>query len=81
MSDQQKTRLDCPECGKRMIERGVMLQGNVLLRAKPHPVWRLECPDCEVLVGLEMDDQDEGWRLWEAQNAKLRADRDNDIPF
>jgi hypothetical protein len=64
-----------------MIVRGVMLYGNLLTGEPMRPVWRLECPDCTVIVAVNMDDLVGGWDLWRLQNEKDTDTEANDIPF
>lgn len=67
--------INCPECGKPCINRGVMLVGNVLTGEKLSPAWRMECPDCVVIVSSPVEDQDHGWALWKEQNPNWRPGR------
>lgn len=62
-------QLTCPECGRILLDNGVMLSGNVLTNEPQRPVRRLECPDCLVIVAGEIDEE-EGWQKWVAQGNK-----------
>lgn len=61
--------IHCPECGLECDFIAVMLTGNFVTGEAKHPIARFDCPECNVIVGVDCD-QEWGWQQWVAQGNK-----------